>query len=133
MLTGNAGHGPLHDYGEGAPTQSTIKTYFASLNMITNLSGGVTMSEHHYHDHGRCYTFGPPANASFEKPIPGHKNGYKIYFQYFPGNLTNEMLKGGMDIFVHDPYKHWTGEQCCCCCCCCCSSCKLVLNDHEHL
>ncbi len=72
---------------------------------------GVTATYNYYHDHGQCYTFGPPTNASYEKPIAGQKNGYKIFFQYMPGNHTDtDMYPGGMDIFIHDPYEDWTGR-----------------------
>jgi len=61
----------------------------------------------YYHDHGQCYTYRPPKGAA--APIPGVRDGYKVYFNYLPGNPNrNAMTPGGMDMYVHDPDEFWT-------------------------
>ena len=90
------------------PAASKVRTYFAGLNTVSSLEGGVIESFGYYHDHGQCYTYEPPINATSEKPIPGQKNGYKIFVKYLPGNTSSSMVPGGMDIFVHDPGQVWT-------------------------
>lgn len=71
---------------------------------------GVIRSTRYYHEHGRCYTFRPPRDV--EKPVPGEKHGYRLYFYLIPSTqATTLMFPGGFDIFVHDSDIWWSGNE----------------------
>ena len=68
-----------------------------------------------YYDHGLCQTFRPDPAAE-ELPPPGETRGYKFHFMYIPcedpvGEYEEgeELLPGGMDVFIHDALEWWTG------------------------
>ena len=45
--------------------------------------------------------------------MAGERLGYKFHFIYIPAEDEEEdeqMLDGGMDVFIHDPLDWWTGQ-----------------------
>lgn len=60
-----------------------------------------------YHDHGRCYTIRPPKNV--DKPLPGEKYGYKLYFYLQRSSNDSKLFDGEWQVHVHDADEWWSG------------------------
>ena len=88
--------------------KSRIVVVSASLNQKSNLYQGIVTSTRFFHDHGLCYLIHPPTDA--DKPPPGEKNGYKMFFLLQQGDTdhTSRLYPGGFDIFIHDETQWWT-------------------------
>lgn len=79
-----------------------IKSYVTSINNV----GGLDYTYTFYHDHGRCYTIRPPKNV--DKPLPGEKYGYKLYFYLQRSSNDSKLFDGEWQVHVHDADEWWS-------------------------